>query len=140
MRLIYTVTEADKVFINRIFVNGNIRRNKMPSSKPSRSARARSCAPTTSTESERLLYATDNFRQVIIRTEAAGETASGFRRRDVIIDVEERKRIVVDYGGGYSTDSGPLGLFEIRNNNLFGETAAGRHPHARQPPPATRPP
>ncbi|MCA1607036.1 MAG: hypothetical protein LC775_16555, partial [Acidobacteria bacterium] len=36
-------------------------------------------------DSERELYLTDAYRQVIIRTEAAGETTSGFKRRDVLI-------------------------------------------------------
>ena len=36
-----------------------------------------------------MLYATDAFRQVIIRPKNAGETSAGFKKRDVIIDVEE---------------------------------------------------
>jgi len=31
----------------------------------------------------------------------------------------------MDYGGGFSTDNGPLGLFEIRNSNLFGKLRQG---------------
>jgi len=77
------------------------------------------------TESERLLYATDAFRQVIIRTENAGETSAGFKKRDVIIDVEETKPRILDYGGGYSTDNGPLGFIELRNSNLFGQLRQG---------------
>jgi outer membrane protein insertion porin family len=62
---------------------------------------------------------------VIIRTEPAGETASGYRKRDVIIDVEEKKPRVMDYGGGYSTDAGALGLFEISNVNLMNRLRHG---------------
>jgi outer membrane protein insertion porin family len=62
---------------------------------------------------------------VIIRTEAAGETQSGFKRRDVIIDVEEKKPNVMDYGGGYSSDAGALGLFEISNVNLMNRLRHG---------------
>ena len=62
-----------------------------PSSTPSPSARARSCAATTSPRASACSTARDAFRQVIIRTEPAGETAGGFKRRDVIIDVEESK-------------------------------------------------
>src|SRR6185503_9803199 len=75
--------------------------------------------------SERELYITDAYRQVIIRTEPAGETASGFKRRDVIIDVEEKKPRVMDYGGGFSTDTGPLGLLEISNVNLMNKLRQG---------------
>src|SRR4030095_6358187 len=77
------------------------------------------------TESERALYATDAFRQVIIRTEPAGETLSGYKKRDVIIDVEEWKPREMRYGGGYSTDNGPLGFFDIRNLNMFGKLRQG---------------
>ncbi|MGH9880018.1 MAG: BamA/TamA family outer membrane protein, partial [Pyrinomonadaceae bacterium] len=76
-------------------------------------------------DAERELYLTDAFRQVIIRTEPAGETASGFKRRDVIIDVEEKKPHVMDYGGGYSTDAGVLGLLEIANVNLMNKLRYG---------------
>src|SRR5207253_3543847 len=44
---------------------------------------------------------------------------------DVIIDVEEKKPRVMDYGGGYSTDNGPLGLFEISNVNLMNKLRQG---------------
>ena len=77
------------------------------------------------TESERVLYETDAFRQVIIRTEPAGETNAGFKKYDVIIDVEELKPRIREYGGGFSTDNGPLGFFDIRNVNLFGELKQG---------------
>ncbi len=125
VRLLYTLTEGEKVFINRIFVNGNVRTEKeaILRSIPLREGdvlRADQLA-----ESERILYSTNAFRQVIIRPEAAGETAGGFRKRDVIIDVEELKPRVLDYGGGFSTDNGPLGLFDLRNNNLFGKLRQG---------------
>ncbi|HEX5707995.1 MAG TPA: POTRA domain-containing protein [Pyrinomonadaceae bacterium] len=127
VRLIYTVNEADKVFVNRIFVNGlvNTKKDAVLGAIPLREntvLRADDLA-----ESERVLVGQtgDAFRQVIIRTEEAGETDAGYKKRDVIIDVEERKRYVLDYGGGFSTDNGPLGLFEIRNNNLFGELKQG---------------
>lgn len=121
VRLLYTVKEADKVFINRIFINGNIvtTRDSILDAIPLREGEV--LRTDNIAESERILYGTDAFRQVIIRSEEAGENASGFKRRDLIIDVEERKRYVMDYGGGFSTDSGPLGLFEIRNSNLFGK-------------------
>ncbi|HEV2802335.1 MAG TPA: POTRA domain-containing protein [Pyrinomonadaceae bacterium] len=133
VRLVYNVTEGEKVFINRIIINGNegtapdarmrTKREAILEAiplKPGDVLRSDRLA-----EAERVLYETNAFRQVIIRTEAAGETAAGFRRRDVIIDLEELKPRRMDYGGGYSTDSGPLGLFELRNSNLFGQLRQG---------------
>ena len=126
VRLLYTIkNEGDKVFINRIFVNGNILTKREAVLKTITLAEGEVLRADRLTESERLLYATDAFRQVIIRTENAGETASGFRKRDVIIDVEETKPRILDYGGGYSTDNGPLGFVELRNSNLFGQLRQG---------------
>ncbi len=125
VRLIYTINESDKVFINQIYVNGVVRtrREAILNAIPIQQGDLLRAAELA--ESERIINATDVFRQVIIRTEAAGETDSGFKRRDVIIDVEERQRITTDYIVGFSTDNGPLGGFEIRNNNLFGQLRQG---------------
>ena len=130
--LVYTINnEGDKVFINQIIINGvtgsvNTRRTKRAAIR-----RAIPIAPgdvlraDRISDAERELYLTDAYRQVIIRTEPAGETASGYKRRDVIIDVEEKKPRVMDYGGGFSTDAGALGLFEISNVNLMNRLRQG---------------
>ena len=126
VRLVYTIrNEGEKVIINRIFVNGNIRtkREAILSAIPLREGEV--LRADRLSDSERALYATDVFRQVIIRTEPAGETSSGFKKRDVIIDVEELKPREMSYGGGFSTDNGPLGFFNIRNLNMFGELKQG---------------
>ena len=125
VRVVYEIKEAEKVFVNRVIVNGAVAtdedaiREAIPlrQGEPLRADRI--------AEAERTLYSTDAFHQVIIRTEPAVETAAGYKARDVVIDLEERKRYTMDYGGGYSTDSGPLGLFEIRNQNLFGALRQG---------------
>jgi len=126
VRLLYTVNESQKVFINRIVVSGLVqtRREAVLEAIPLREGavlRGDELA-----ESERILLNTsDAFRQVIIRTEPAGETEGGFPRRDVYIDLEERPRITTDYIVGFSTDNGPLGGFEARNVNLFGQLRQG---------------
>jgi outer membrane protein insertion porin family len=132
VRLVYTISdEGDKVFINQIVINGvtgdrTARRNKRNAIRraiplaENDVLRADRIA-----EAERELYLTDAYRQVIIRTEPAGENTSGYQRRDVIIDVEEKKPRVMDYGGGYSTDAGALGLFEISNVNLMNRLRHG---------------
>ncbi|HEX3282899.1 MAG TPA: POTRA domain-containing protein [Pyrinomonadaceae bacterium] len=132
VRLVYSITnEGDKVYVNRIIVNGVTGDAKTQRTKRDAIARV---IPLVEgdilradriAESERELYLTDAYRQVIIRTEPAGETLSGFKRRDVIIDVEEKKPRVMDYGGGFSTDTGPLGLLEISNVNLMNKLRQG---------------
>jgi outer membrane protein insertion porin family len=125
VKLLYTlVNEGDKVYINRIIVNGVTGSLKIMRTKRAAILRVIPLAEgdvlraDRIAESERELYLTDAYRQVVIRTEAAGETTSGFKRRDLIIDVEEKKPRVMDYGGGFSTDTGALGLLEISNVNL----------------------
>ncbi|MDQ6652070.1 MAG: BamA/TamA family outer membrane protein [Acidobacteriota bacterium] len=132
VRLIYSITnEGDKVYINRIIVNGVTGSAKTQRTKRDAIVRVIPIAEgdvlrsDRIADSERELYLTDAFRQVIIRTDAAGETASGFKRRDVIIDVEEKKPRVMDYGGGFSTDTGALGLLEISNVNLMNKLRQG---------------
>ncbi|HEV3471133.1 MAG TPA: POTRA domain-containing protein [Pyrinomonadaceae bacterium] len=126
VRLLYTVAESDKVFIRHIIVSGLVmtKPEAVLEAIPLREnevLRGDDLA-----ESERILLNTsDAFRQVIIRTEPAGETEGGFKRRDVFIDVEERERITTDYIVGFSTDNGPLGGFEVRNVNLFGQLRQG---------------
>ena len=87
IRLIYSITnEGEKVFINRIIVNGVTGSAKTQRTKRDAIARA---IPLKEgdvlradrvSESERELYLTDAYRQVIIHTEPAGETASGFKK------------------------------------------------------------
>ena len=132
VRLVYSITnEGDKVFINRIVVNGVTGSASTQRTKRAAILRVIPIAEgdvlrsDRIAESERELYLTDAYRQVIIRTEPAGETLSGFKQRDVIIDVEEKKPRVMDYGGGFSTDTGALGLFEISNVNLMNKLRHG---------------
>jgi outer membrane protein insertion porin family len=132
VRLIYSITnEGEKVFINRIIVNGVTGSAQTQRSKRNAIARAISLMEgdvlraDRVSESERELYLTDAYRQVVIHTEPAGETASGFKKQDVIIDVEEKKPRVMDYGGGFSTDTGPLGLLEFSNVNLMNKLRYG---------------
>jgi outer membrane protein insertion porin family len=125
VRLVYAISsEGSKVFINQILINGVTGNRSTRVKKRNAILRAIPLAEgdvlraDRISEAERELYLTDAYRQVIIRTEPAGETDSGYRKRDLIIDVEEKKPRVMDYGGGYSTDAGALGLFEISNVNF----------------------
>ena len=132
IRLVYSITdEGEKVFVNQIIINGvtgdlNTRRTKRRAIRRAIPiAEGDVLRADRISDAERELYLTDAYRQVIIRTEAAGETATGYRRRDVIIDVEEKPPNVMDYGGGFSTDAGALGLFEISNVNLMNRLRHG---------------
>lgn len=132
VRLVYSIVdEGDKVFINQIVINGvtgNI------STRRTKRQAIRRAIPIAEgdvlradriSDAERELYLTDAYRQVVIHTVPAGDTTSGYKQRDVIIDVEEKKPRVMDYGGGASTDAGALGLFEISNVNLMNRLRQG---------------
>ncbi|HXM36234.1 MAG TPA: POTRA domain-containing protein [Pyrinomonadaceae bacterium] len=132
IRLIYTMrNEGNKTFINRIIVNGVSGNVKTQQKKRDAIVRTTLLVPgdllraDRINDAERALYTTDAFAEVTIHPEPAGETPAGFAKRDVIIDVEEKKPRVMDYGGGYSTDTGPLGLFEISNVDLFNKLRQG---------------
>jgi len=132
VKLVYTIAdEGDKVFINRIAINGVTGDTKTRRTKRAAIRRAIPIAEgdvlraDRISDAERELYLTDAYRQVVIRTEPAADTTSGYKQRDVIIDVEEKQPNVMDYGGGYSTDYGALGLFEISNVNLMNRLRQG---------------
>jgi outer membrane protein assembly complex protein YaeT len=126
VRLVYQVNESDKFFINHIYVNGTVRTKKEAVLEAIPLREGEVLRGDDLAESERaLLNTAEAFQQVLIRTEPAPDGPGGFKRRDVIIDVQERKSLTTEYIIGFSTDTGALGGFEIRNTNLFGKLRQG---------------
>ncbi|HEX6185290.1 MAG TPA: POTRA domain-containing protein, partial [Pyrinomonadaceae bacterium] len=126
VRLVYQVNESDKFFVNRIVVAGNVRTQKQAILDAIPLREGEVLRGDDLAESERaLLNTAEAFQQVLIRTEPAPDGPGGFKRRDVIIDVQERKSITTEYIVGFSTDTGALGGFELRNTNLFGKLRQG---------------
>jgi outer membrane protein insertion porin family len=126
VRLVYQVNESDKFYINRIVVAGNVRTKKEAILEAIPLREGEVLRGDELAESERaLLNTAEAFQQVLIRTEPAPDGRGGFKRRDVIIDVQERKSVTTEYIVGFSTDTGALGGFELRNSNLFGELKQG---------------
>ncbi len=120
------VREGRQVKINRVLVNGNERTRREAilnaiDLRPDRLLRQNDIFT-----SEQTLYATDAFEDVEVKVEPAGETADGkFRQTDLIVNVREKKPRLLTYGGGFSTDLGWSGFFDIRHYNLFGRLAQG---------------
>jgi outer membrane protein assembly complex protein YaeT len=126
VRLVYQVNESDKFFINHIYVNGLVRTKKEAVLEAIPLRENTVLRGDDLAESERaLLNTAEAFQQVLIRTEPAPDGPGGFKRRDVIIDVQERKSLTTEYIVGFSTDTGALGGFEVRNTNLFGKLRQG---------------
>jgi len=78
--------------------------------------------------SEQRLYETDVFRRVEVKTQPSGTDDQGKQVVDVSVNLEEQPSRLITYGGGYSTDGGPFGSFDIRNLNFLGrlQQAGGR--------------
>ena len=73
--------------------------------------------------SEQNLYSTDVFSRVDIKPQSAGPGPNDTRLSDVIVSVEEQAPRLIQYGGGYSTDLGANGFFDLRHltfSEIFG--------------------
>lgn len=123
--VVFKITkEGSKGIVNDIVINGVTGSASVQESKRAAIRRALPLVPgdvlraDRITEAERALYVTDAYRQVIITQQPAGDAGNNVKLFDVIIDVEEKRPRVVEYGGGYSTDTGPLGLLELTNVNF----------------------
>ena len=126
VKIVYKIeNEGKKVFIKRVLINGN------EITKPEAILTAINLRPdsvlraTDIFRSEQNLYATSAFKRVEIEVRPAGERSDGNRLTDVIINVEEEQPRLRTYGGGYSTEGGPFGFFDIRHFNLFGNLQQG---------------
>ncbi|QQS40559.1 MAG: BamA/TamA family outer membrane protein [Acidobacteriota bacterium] len=127
IKLVYRVEqEGRRVVVNRVLITGN------EDTKESAVMKAIDIAPgevlrqTDIFTSEQNLYATDVFDLVEVKPEPAGETPDGQSELyDVLIGLTEKPPRLMTYGGGYSTDVGLSGFFDIRHYNLFGRFHQG---------------
>lgn len=71
--------------------------------------------------SEQALFSSDAFERIDIKPQPAGNTTTGDRVSDIIVNVTEQKARLATYGVGYSTDLGANGFFDIRHVNFFGK-------------------
>lgn len=126
VKVIFTVEdEGKKVLINRVLLTGNegVRRETIFNTLNFRPGQALRSPDIFS--SEQILYASDVFRRVEIKPQVTGDDGKGQRLADIEVNVEEQPPRTVTYGGGFSTDAGPFGSFDIRHYNLFGRLQQG---------------
>ena len=126
VKIVYTIeNEGTKVFVNRILVSGNdnTKRESIIERLNVRTDEVLRAVDVFA--SEQNLYSTDVFRRVIVKPEPAGERPDGSRLRDILVNVEEQPARLITYGGGFSTDDGAFGFFDIRHLNLFGRLQQG---------------
>lgn len=127
VKIIYKIeNEGQKVFVNRVLINGNEKTKREAILKAIDIKPDKILRQTDIFSSEQNLYSTDAFDIVEVKTEPAGETPDGKdRQTDIIINLNEKKPRLITYGGGYSTDFGLSGFFDIRHFNLFGKLQQG---------------
>jgi outer membrane protein insertion porin family len=126
VKLIFRVNdEGKRVLINRIRVSGNERTSREAIFRAINLRSGNVLRAADIFASEQNLYASDAFKRVEIKSEPAGENPDGSRLVDVAINVEEQPPRLITYGGGFSTDAGPFGSFDIRHFNLFGKLQQG---------------
>lgn len=118
-------TENKKVEINRVLIGGN------ESTKEGAVRKAIALRPGELLkagdvyQSEQTLYASDAFSRVEIKPQPAGDKSADTRLADVVVNLEEQPSRLISYGGGFSTDLGLSGFFDIRHLNLFGNLWQG---------------
>ncbi len=117
--------EGKKVRINQVLINGD---NRTKQSAIKRALTLRDGDLLRATDiytSEQNLYSTDAFSRVDVKPISKGDGPNGERLTDVIVNVEEQPARLATYGGGYSTDVGANGFFDVRHVNLFGNLWQG---------------
>ncbi len=126
IKLEFKVTnEGKKVVIGRVLTTGYEDTKpaailKAATLKPGEFLTARDVYAT-----EQNLYGTDAFDRVEIKPQPAGMTPAGDRLTDIVISVNEQAPRLITYGGGFSTDLGVNGFFDIRHVNLMGNLWQG---------------
>ncbi len=126
VKLEFKVENEDKrLVINRILITGNedTKESAVLKASPLRIGEFLRSVDVYSTEQN--LYATDVFDRVEVKPVPAGDNSAGDRLTDVVINVNEQPPRLITYGGGFSTDLGLNGFFDIRHVNLLGNLWQG---------------
>ena len=117
--------EGKKVVVNRVLVTGNIDTKDAAIKKAVVMKPGDLLKRADIYQSEENLYSSDVFDRVDIKPQSAGSGPDNTRLSDVIVNVEEQAPRLIQYGGGYSTDLGADGFFDIRHFNLLGNLWQG---------------
>ncbi len=117
--------EGKKVRINQVLINGDIRTKQSAIRRALTLTDGDLLRATDIYTSEQNLYGTDAFSRVDVKPISKGDGPNGERLTDVIVNVDEQPARLATYGGGYSTDVGANGFFDIRHVNLFGNLWQG---------------
>ncbi|PYS16260.1 MAG: outer membrane protein assembly factor BamA [Acidobacteria bacterium] len=116
MRVTFVITEGDPYQIGRIFVEGNTLTKDKIIHRNSGLYPNIPYNPEAVLEGQQRLYATGLFSRVDIVTLTESEP----HIRDLLIQLEDAKPILLTYGIGYQEWASVRGTIEISHNNLWG--------------------
>jgi len=126
VKVVYTIEyEGKQSVVDRILINGNDITKKSAILKAITLKTGDLLKVSDIQQSEQNLYSTDAFRKVEIKTAEAGAISDRLENKDITINLEEQKTRDLQYGGGYSTDTGAFVLASLNYNNLFGRLYQG---------------
>jgi outer membrane protein insertion porin family len=116
VRVSFQITEGEPYEIGRVLIAGNTRTKDKIISRNSRLVPSTPYDPEAVLEGQQRLYGTGLFSRVDIVSLA--EPRPGIK--DLLIQVEDAKPILLTYGIGYQAWEHTRGTLEISHNNLFG--------------------
>jgi outer membrane protein insertion porin family len=125
VRVIFNINEGAQLIIHRIVMRGNVLTTEDALRKYLTFGEGQLLVNERLSESEQNLYATGAFRRVVITKEPAGVGPENLNRRTVVVELVETPRFLMTYGGGFRTDDGPRGIFEITDINLLSRLYTG---------------
>ena len=124
VRVVYEIREGPIVFINWVRINEIGSRQRTHSGRVEKFLHFKAgdlLKNDDLTRTEQDLYAIGAFRRILVRSEPLGaEKETGIIKRDVYVDLDEGKSRNITYGGGFQSDEGVRGIFEISDPNIFG--------------------
>ena len=113
----YIISKAQKVYIGRINIRGNLKTYDNVIRKELKLAEGDPYNSFLITNSEKRLKNLDYFEKVKIDVEKTNSRDTV----DLDISVEEKSTAVINISAGFSTSDGPLGMLGFTEKNLFGQ-------------------
>ncbi len=119
--IVFVVNKADKVFINKINITGNVKTAEHVIRREFKIAEGDIFNRNEITKAERGIRNLDYFEKVDIRTSKVQGSSD---RYDINLDVEEKSTASIGMDLGYSSSEGPFGSINFAERNLLG---TGKH-------------
>jgi|CXWL01.1.fsa_nt_gi outer membrane protein assembly factor BamA len=116
-RLEVTVTAGPKVTVGKIFVRGQARTSESTIRAQLEFAEGETLKPDSLAQTQRKLLALGPFRDVDIRLLSPDLVETS---KDVVVEVKETTRYVLEGGLGYYLADGPRGFVDLLVPNVFG--------------------